>query len=77
MDLKTHIVILKPFEPFVSDYYYHKSDGYDIVAQAMVGHNKQFIDLFVGLYGLMNDSHVFQKSSFYKKTMYQNLLHLD
>jgi hypothetical protein len=32
---------------------------------------KKIIDLFVGLFGSVNDSQVFQKSSFYKKAMYQ------
>jgi hypothetical protein len=70
-------VIFKPFKPFANDYYYYKSGGYNVIAQAMVDCNKQFIDLFLGLYGSMNDSWVLQKYSFYNKTMYQNLLHLD
>lgn len=36
----THIAILKPSKPFVEDYYYHKSSGYSVVAQAMVHCNK-------------------------------------
>jgi hypothetical protein len=45
---RTHIAICKPSKPFVEDYYYHKSGGYSVVAQAMVDCNKQFLDLFVG-----------------------------
>jgi hypothetical protein len=41
----THSVIPKPF---VEDYYYHKSGGYSVVAQAVVDCDKQFLDLFVG-----------------------------
>jgi len=50
-----HIAIFMPFKPFVKDYYYHKSGGY-LVTQIMVDCNKQFADLFVGFFGLVNDS---------------------
>jgi hypothetical protein len=70
-------MIFKPFGPFTSNYYYHKSGGYNVVAQAMVDCKKQFIDLFVGLSNSMNDSQVLQKSCFYKKIMHQDLLHPD
>jgi hypothetical protein len=70
-------VILKPFGPFANNYYYHKSGGYNVVAQAMVDCNKEFIDLFIGLFGSVNDSQVLQKKKIYKKAMYKDLLHLD
>jgi hypothetical protein len=53
---ETHIAIFKPFDPFAKDYYYHKSGGYCVVTQTMVDCDKQFIDLFVGFLGSVNDS---------------------
>jgi hypothetical protein len=55
----THVVIIKLFEPFAKDYFYYKSGGYNVFAQVVVNNNKQFIDLFVKLLDLVNDSHVF------------------
>lgn len=74
---ETHILIFKLFEPFAKDYYYHKSGGYCVVTQTMVDCNKQFLDLFVGSLGSVNDSWMLQKSGLYNKVMHQDLLNFN
>jgi hypothetical protein len=37
----THLSILKPQRAFVEDYYYHKTGGYNIMAQCVVDYNKK------------------------------------
>ncbi len=49
----THFSILKPQRAFVEDYYYHKTHGYNLMAQCVVDYNKKFIDVFVGLPGML------------------------
>jgi hypothetical protein len=36
----TNVAILKPFRHFVNDSYYHKSGGYNVVAQVVMDCNK-------------------------------------
>jgi hypothetical protein len=62
----THVSIAKPLRPFVEDYFYHKTCGYTIVAQAVVDSKKRFIDLFVGLPGSVNDSKMLMQSTLYR-----------
>jgi hypothetical protein len=50
----THIHILKPIV-FLEDYYYFKSGGYSIVAQAVVDSRKQLCNLYVGFPGSVNN----------------------
>jgi hypothetical protein len=50
-----HIAITKPSNAFVKDYYYHKTKGYNIVAQAVVDRQKRFTNVYVGLLGSVND----------------------
>lgn len=62
----THFSISKPSH-FPEDYYYFKSNGYSIVCQAVVDHEKRFLDLFVGLPGSVNDSRVLRRSGLFRK----------
>jgi hypothetical protein len=71
----THVSIVKPLTLFVEDYYYHKTSGLNIVAQAVVGSKKKFIDLFVGLPSSVNNSRVLIWSSLYRHAQYQGLFH--
>jgi hypothetical protein len=50
----TYIAISKPAQ-FPKDYWYFKTRGYSMVAQAIVDSRKQFISVFVGLPGSVND----------------------
>jgi hypothetical protein len=50
----THIAISKPSE-FPEDYWYFKTGGYSMVAQAVVDAKKQFRSIFVGLPGSINN----------------------
>jgi hypothetical protein len=72
----THIGISKPTE-FPEDYYYFKKGLYSIVAQAVVDCKKQFMSLFVGLPGSVNDTHVLWKSALWDHVMNCRLLHPD
>jgi hypothetical protein len=38
---KTYVSIAKPLGPFVEDYFYHKTCGYNIIAQAIVDSKKK------------------------------------
>lgn len=62
----THISIAKPISVFLKDYYYHKTRGYNIVAQVVVDSKKRFLDVFVGLFRNVNDSYVLRKSKLYQ-----------
>lgn len=61
-----HICIAKPTSNFSKHYYYHKTKGYNIVAQVVVDNQKRFMDVFVGLLGNVNDFHVLRKSRLYQ-----------
>jgi hypothetical protein len=50
-----HICITKPTSNFSKHYYYHKTKGYNIMAQVVVDNQKKFMDVFVGLLGSVND----------------------
>jgi hypothetical protein len=52
----THIHISKPKIPFAKKYYYFKIGDYSIVVQTMVNSKKQFMDIFVGLLGSIDDN---------------------
>jgi hypothetical protein len=56
----THIAISKPSE-FPEDYWYFKTGGYSMVAQAVVDAKKQFRSIFVGLPGSINDQRLLRK----------------
>jgi len=53
----THILIFKPFTPYLAYYFYHKMKGYSIVAQ-VADYKKGFLDVFVGLLTNVNDSRI-------------------
>jgi hypothetical protein len=73
----THISITKPSRPFDENYFKHKIGGYNIIAQAIVDIKKTFIDLFVGVFGSMNDYRMLRWSSLYRHAQYQGLFHHD
>ena len=58
----THIHVVKPWILYLEDYYYHKIDGYSIIAQVVVDSKKRFIDLFVGMPRSTNDSRTLRRS---------------
>jgi hypothetical protein len=68
-----HICITKPTSNFSKHYYYHKTKGYNIVAQVVVDNQKRFMDVFVGLLGSVNDSHVLRKSRLYQCALHGGL----
>ncbi len=70
-----HVFIAKPSTLFAEDYYYHKTGGHNIIAQTDVDSKKNFIDLFVGLLGSVNDSRVLKQSSLYQHVQYQGRFH--
>jgi hypothetical protein len=72
----THVLISKPSIPYPEDYYYHKSKGHSMVAQAMVDSNKKFIDIFIGSPRNVNDSQVL-KSKLCQQAQYHVLFHLN
>ncbi len=59
--------------PYTKDYYYHKTDGYNIVAQAIIDCNKFFTCVFVGLLKNVNHSNVLHKYAIYRKVQYLGL----
>jgi len=61
-----HFKIAKPTSTFVADYFYHKTGGCSMIAQAVVDNRKQFnIHLVVGMPGSVNDAKVLWKSTLY------------
>jgi len=68
----THIGIRKPSRA-PEDYYYHKSGGYSIQAQAVVNREKKFLDVAVGMSGSTNDVRVLRRSALYTLATTQNL----
>jgi hypothetical protein len=51
-----HIAITKASSAFENICYYLKTCGRNIVTQVVIDCNKMFMDVFVGLFGSMNDS---------------------
>jgi len=49
------VSIAKP-DHSVADYYYFKSGGYNMNCQAVVGLDKRFMDLYIGMPSSTNDS---------------------
>jgi len=62
----THISIVKSILCH-ENYYYHKLDGYSLVAQVVVDYKKKFTNVFVGFPRNLNDSRVLHKSTLYRK----------
>jgi len=71
-----HISILKHVL-FLEDYYYHKLDGYSLVAQAIVDCKKRFTNVFVGLLGSVNDWRVLCEFVLYRKVENHGLFAYD
>jgi hypothetical protein len=64
-----HIAITKAFDVFAKNYYYHKIEGYSIVAQAMVDNQMFFTNVYVGLLGSVNENQFLRKSWLYRHTL--------
>jgi hypothetical protein len=62
----THFNIAKPAH-FSEDFFYFKTNGYSLVCQAVVNKKKQFLDVFVGLPGSLNDARVLRRSGLYNR----------
>ena len=68
----TDFAISKPsFCP--NDYYYFKSMGYSISCQAIVDSSKCFMDLYVGMPGLTNDSRMLKHSTLFYRGQHCSL----
>ncbi len=63
----THVHITKPRTWFAENYYYFKTRGYSIMAQAIMDIKKKFMDVYVGPLGSINDNLVLQKFNLYKQ----------
>ena len=70
----THVHIVKPQILYPEDYYYHKSGGYSIIAQAVVDSRKRFIDLYMGMPGSTNDARTLRRSALYANVQRQKIL---
>jgi hypothetical protein len=65
----THISIVKSFS-YPKNYYYHKSNGYNMVAQTLLDCKKRSISVFVGLLGSVNDSRVLHRFALYRNAQH-------
>jgi hypothetical protein len=65
----THISIVKHFA-YPKDYYYHKSNGYSVVAQVIIDCKNKIIDVFVGFPRSVNDLKVLCKFALYRIAQY-------
>jgi hypothetical protein len=70
----THLHIQKPRHLYAEDFYYHKTGGFSIVAQAVVDSKKRFIDLFVGMPGSTNDMRTLRRSGLYMNVIHCRIL---
>jgi hypothetical protein len=61
----TQIHIQKTQVGFVGDYFSFKSKVYSMPLQAMVDCQMKFHDVFVGLFGSMNNVHILNLSNLY------------
>jgi hypothetical protein len=68
----THISIVKPFA-YPKDYYYRKSNEYNVVAQVIIDCKKKLIDVFVGFPRSVNDLKVLCKFALYRIAQYHGL----
>jgi hypothetical protein len=67
----THISIPKPSNVYSKNYFFHKTRGYNVVAQAVVDSQKRFMDVYVGLLRSVNDSCVIKKSKLYQRAIHK------
>jgi hypothetical protein len=72
-----HIAITKPTCAFVKHYFSHKTWNYNIVAQIVVDNQERFIDVYVGLLGSLNGSHVLMKFRLYCCALHRNFFDMD
>jgi hypothetical protein len=70
----THIHVVKPRILYPEDYFYHNTNGYSIIAQAIVDSKKRFIDLFVGMPGSTNDSRTLRYNGLYANVLHRRIL---
>jgi len=57
----THMHITKPKISFAKEYNYFKTSRYSIMAEVVVNSKKKIVDVYIGFFGFVNDSHVLQK----------------
>ncbi len=69
----THIKISKPLIFYLEDYFYHKTNGYSIVAQTNVDSRKRLFNVFVGLQGNVDDLGVLHRSSLHRNAQFGRL----
>jgi hypothetical protein len=62
----THFSISK-LAHFAEDFFYFKTNGYSLVCQVVVNKRKEFLDVFVGLPGSLNDVRVLRRSGLYNR----------
>ena len=62
----THFSISKPVH-FAEDFFYFKTNAYSLVCQAVVNKCKEFLDVFVGLPGSLNDMRALRRSGLYNR----------
>ncbi len=62
----TQIHNQKPRGLFARDYFSFKSKGFNMHLEVVVDHWKQFRNIFVGMLGSINDTHILRISSLYQ-----------
>jgi hypothetical protein len=73
----TQIHIQKPRGGFVGDYVFFKTKVYNMQLQAMVDCQKKFHDVFVGLFGSMNNVHILHLCNLYIKVVNGYMFHFN
>jgi hypothetical protein len=72
----TNIAIHKPGGQYCEDYYYYKSGGYSVCAQAVVDCSKRFLDIYVGIPGSVNDTWILRNSGLFESSMRGEILQM-
>jgi hypothetical protein len=72
----THIAISKP-TAFPEDYWYFKTGGYSMVAQAVVDIRKLFMSIYIGLPGSVNDQRVLRRSGLWQEVVHRGLMSVE
>jgi hypothetical protein len=67
----THISITKQSCAYFEKKFFHKTGGYNVVAQLVVDSQKRFMDVYVGLLQNVNDSYVLTKSKLYQHAIHR------
>ena len=67
------VSIAKP-DHSAADYYYFKSGGYSMNCQAVVGPDKRFMDMYIGMPGSTNDSRMLRRSTLHYLATHGNIM---